>query len=140
MKINKDCARKVLLEIEKLPYGDSMSVETLQEKIKDFTIDEVLNAVSELNRNRYISMLGKQSWDDTDVFRDNRVKSLTDKGSRALDTIRDDNTWNDMKNKLSNFDDLSIYTIFDLALRIEYSKTNELFGISDSLNTNVSRW
>ena len=140
MKLNKECVRKILFEIENLPYGDSISIESLHDKLKDFSIDDVLNAVTELNRNRFIIMLGKQSWDDTDLFRDNRIKALTDKGSRALDAIRDENVWNDIKSRLLNYEDISMYTILEIAFKIDTYNTNRLFDLPDNLHTTITRW
>lgn len=62
-----------------------------------------------------MTILDKASYDDNDVFRDNKIKCLTEKGYKTLDLIRDDELWNNMKEKIDNFNEISIYTIIDIA-------------------------
>ena len=114
MKINNDCARKVLIEVEKIPFGETLTVAKLQENISEFSIEDVLNIVTLLNKDRYLMVLDKACYDDNDLFREHKIKCLTDKGFKTLDLIRDEEIWNNLKEKIPNFNDLSIYTIFDI--------------------------
>lgn len=59
LKINNNCARKILLEVEKIPYGETLTVAQLQEKIPEFTIEEVLAIVTIFNRGSYLTVLDK---------------------------------------------------------------------------------
>ena len=34
MKINNECARKILFEVEKIPYGETLTVAKLEQKFK----------------------------------------------------------------------------------------------------------
>lgn len=140
MKINNDCARKILLEIEGIPYGETLTVAKLQEKISDFSIEDVLTIVTLFNREHYLIVLDKVSYDDNDVFRDHKIKCLTEKGYKTLDLIRNDETWNLIKEKINIFEDLSIYTIFDIANKILNVKYNELFDLPKDLISQHSRW
>ena len=140
MKINNDCARKILLEIERIPYGETLTVAKLQEKISDSSIEDVLTIVTLFNREHYLIVLDKVSYDDNDVFRDHKIKCLTEKGYKTLDLIRNDETWNLIKEKINNFEDLSIYTIFDIANKIHNVKHNELFDLPKDLISQHSRW
>lgn len=140
MKINNNCARKILLEIEKIPYGETLTVAKLQEKISDSSIEDVLTIVTLFNREHYLIVLDKVSYDDNDVFRDHKIKCLTEKGYKTLDLIRNDETWNLIKEKVDNFEDLSIYTIFDIANKIVNVKHNELFDLPKDLILEQSRW
>ena len=90
MKINNDCARKVLFQVEKIPYGETLTVAKLQEKISEFTIEDVLNIVTLFNKEHYLTVLDKASYDDNDVLRDHKIKCLTEKGYKTLDLIRND--------------------------------------------------
>ncbi len=140
MRINNDCARDILLEVEKIPFGESVSVEKLKEKIEKYTIEDVISIVTLFNREHYLTVLDKVSYDDNDVFRDNKIKGLTERGYKTLDIIRDEELWNDMKNKISNFDDLSIYTIIDIANRITTSKYNSFFNLPVDFTSINPRW
>lgn len=136
MKINNDCARKILFEVEKIPYGETLTVAKLQEKIPDFSIEDILSIITLFNREHYLTVLDKVSYDDNDVLRDHKIKCLTGKGYKALDLVRDDDLWNQIKEKVTNFDKLSIYTIFTIASKIMNVKHNELFDLPNDLLIN----
>ena len=140
MKINNECARKILFEVEKIPYGETLTVAKLQEKISEFSIEDVLNIVSLFNKEHYLTVLDKVSYDDNDVLRDNKIKCLTEKGYKTLDLIRNDEIWNLIKSKTNDFDELSIYTIFAIANKIVNVKQNELFDLPKDLLIENSRW
>lgn len=140
MKINNDCARKILFEVEKIPYGETLTVAKLQEKISDFSIEDVLTIVTLFNKEHYLTILDKASYDDNDLFRDNKVKCLTEKGYKSLDLIRSDKIWNLIKEKVNNFEELSIYSIFDIANKIINFQHNELFDLPKDLLIQNNRW
>lgn len=140
MKINNECARKILFEVEKIPYGETLTVAKLQEKISKFSIEDVLNIIRLFNKEHYITILDKASYDDNDVLKDNKIKGLTEKGYKTLDLIRSDEVWNLIKTKLDNFDELSIYTIFDIANKIMNVKHNELFNLPKDLLVENTKW
>ena len=50
MLINNDCARKVLLEVENIPYGETITVVKLQEALINFSIEDILSIVTLLKR------------------------------------------------------------------------------------------
>ena len=132
LKMNKDCARKILLETEKIPYGEVITVQELHDKIGEFSMDDVLNIVTIFNMERYIMLLDRRNYDEFDVLRDNKVKCLTERGFKSLDLIRDEETWNLMKKTVPNFDELSLYTVFDIAFKIMNSKHNILLGLPEN--------
>lgn len=129
MKINNECARRILIEVEKIPYGESISVIKLQEKINDYSIEDILTIMTLFNREHYLTILDKASYDDNDVFRDNKIKCLTEKGYKTLDLIRDDALWNNMKEKIDNFNEISIYSIIDIARKILDKKCERTFDL-----------
>lgn len=140
MKINNNCARKILLEVEKIPYGETLAVAQLQEKISDFSIEDVLTIVTLFNREHYLTVLNKTSYDDNDVFRDHKIKCLTEKGYKTLDLIRSEETWKLMMEKINNFEELSIFTIFNIANKIVNVKHNELLALPKDLIIDNTRW
>ena len=140
MKTNNECARKILFEVEKIPYGETLTVAKLQEKIEEFSIEDVLGIATLFNKEHYLTVLDKASYDDNDVLRDHKIKCLTEKGYKTLDLIRDDEVWNLIKSKIKNFDELSIYTIFDIANKIINVKYNSLFDLPKDLLIQNTRW
>lgn len=140
MKINNNCARKILLEVEKIPNGETLTVAKLHEKISEFTIEDVLFIVTLFNKEHYLTVLDKVSYDDNDVFRDHKIKCLTEKGYKTLDLIRSDDIWNLMMEKTNSFDELSIFTIFNIANKIINVRHNELFDLPKDLLIENTRW
>ena len=45
LKTNNECARKILFEVENIPYGETLTVAKLQERISEFSIEDVLGIV-----------------------------------------------------------------------------------------------
>lgn len=140
MKINNDCARKILIEVEKIPYGETISVAKLHEKISEFTIEEVLTIVTLFNREHYLTIIDKNSYDENDVLRDHKIKCLTERGYKTLDLIRDDKLWNEIKTKVDKFNEISIYTIFDIANKILSYKYNQIFNLPDNMLVSSIKW
>lgn len=81
---------KILLEFEKIPNGETLTVAKLHEKISEFTIKDVLYIVTLFNQEHYLTVLDKVSYDDNDVFREYKIKCLIEKGYKNLDLIRSD--------------------------------------------------
>ena len=100
----------------------------------------MLNIVTLLNKERYLVILDKASYDDSDIFREHKIKYLTDKGFRSLDLIRNDEIWEMIKNNLDDFNDVSIYTIFDIANKIINAKYNKIFNIPNEFYNQNNRW
>ncbi len=140
MKINNHCARRILLEVEKIPNGETLTVAKLQERISDFPIEDVLFLVTLFNKEHYLTVLDKVSYDDNDVFRDHKIKCLTEKGDKALDTIKSEDIWNLMMERINNFHELSIFTIFSIASKIVNVRHNELFELPNDLLIENTRW
>lgn len=140
MKINNDCAREILIEVEKIPYGETLSVAKLHEKISKFAIEEVLAIVTLFNREHYLTIIDKNSYDENDVLRDHKIKCLTERGYKTLDLIRDNELWNEIKEKVDNFNEISIYTIFDIANKILSHKHNKIFSLPDNMLVSSTRW
>ncbi len=129
-----------MFEVEKIPYGETLTVAKLQERISEFSIEDVLAIITLFNRERYLTVLDKVSYDDNDVLRDHKIKCLTEKGYKTLDLIRSNEIWNLIKTKIENFDEISIYTIFDMANKIMKVKHNNLFDLPKDLFIQNNRW
>ena len=85
-------------------------------------------------------VIGRPGYDDEDLFRDNKIKCLTERGIRNLDLIRDDDTWNFLKEKLPNFNDLSVFTIMIICNQMMNKKVNKVVGLEDNCIVDFYRW
>ena len=140
MKTNNECIREILKKVEMIPCGESIVVSKLAEELSEFTIEDILAMVTLLNREHFIIIVDKAGYNDSDVFRENKIKCLTERGYRNLDVIREDRIWNLMKEKLSNFDDLSFFIIASLASKIVNDEHNKLFNIDSKSFVEYARW
>lgn len=130
MRINSECARKVLIEVEKIGYGESISVSELQKKL-GYPMNEVLNVIFQFSSEDYINMLDRRSYDTGPIYDSSRIVSLTKKGCYVLDDIRSDETWNMVKEKLSNFDEISFFTLVNIIGKINECSYNKLFNLPE---------
>jgi len=131
MRINNECGRKILIEVEKLAFGETITVAALHEKMPEFSIEDVLNVATIFNREHLIIITDRAGYDDNDLLRDNKIKGLTERGYHSLDLIRDDKVWDYLKEKMPDFDEVSLYTIFDIANKIKNDEYNKMFDIKD---------
>ena len=140
MRINNECAREALKIIEKIPFGETLTITKLQDELNVYSIEDVINTITILNRERFIMVIGRPGYDDDDLFRDNKIKCLTERGYRTLDMIREDRIWNLMKEKVSNFNDLSFFVIASIASKIINDEHNKLFNLDSKSTIDYSRW
>lgn len=140
MKTNNKCARAVLLETEKIPFGETITVCKLQEKISEYSIEDVMHVITLFNREHYLIVQDKLSYDDNEVLRDHKIKGLTERGYKALDLIRDEKIWEEICSKVPNVDELSIYTLLEIANKINSVNYNRIFGLPEELTLSVLRW
>lgn len=132
MKINNECGRKILIEVEKLAFGETITIAALSEKMPEFSLEDVLNVATIFNREHLIIITDRASYDDNDLLRDNKIKGLTERGYHSLDLIKKDKIWNRLKEKMPDFDEVSLYTIFDIANKIKNDEYNKIFDIKDA--------
>ncbi len=140
MRINNECARKILIETEKIPYGQVITVDELCNKLNDFSEEEIIFIATIFNHERYITVIDKISYDENDLSRYNRIKGLSERGYKLLDLIRSDEIWNLMKNKIDNFNDLSIFTISSIAGKIINTKHNKIFDLPENNLVDYFNW
>ena len=94
MRLNADCMRAILLEIEKQPLNSSLRLSELKNAISDFESDEVEYAVLKLDEADFINA--------TIAHYDNgyyisSIDSITYNGHQFLETIRDNKVWSKTK-------------------------------------------
>ena len=140
MKFNNDCVRDILINVEKIPYTETMTIEKLCSILSKYSPEDVLAMVSILNREHYLFIMDKGGYNDFDIFRENKIRCLTERGYRVLDTIREDKVWNLMKEKIANFNNLSFFMISSIATKIINNEHNKALGISDSSVIDYARW
>jgi len=140
MKTNNECIREILKKVELISYDETLPISKLAEMLPEFSIEDILSMVSLLNREHFLLIVDKLGYNDSDVFRENKIKCLTERGYRALDVIREDRIWNLMKEKLPDFDNLSFFIVSTVASKIVNDEHNKLFNIDSKSYIDYARW
>ena len=89
MRTNNECIRAILKKIEMISYNEVLTVSKLSEMLPEFSIEDVIAMVSLLNRERYIFIADKAGYDDSDVFRENKIKCLLEKTPIKLELSKE---------------------------------------------------
>lgn len=125
MKLNHDCIRDVLKQVENDMHFTEMK-QSLSLNIDGYSHDEVTYTLMLLVDSGYV--VG-----DIRKYNDGAVnvlyKHLTMKGHELLDNIRDDNVWKSTKEKLNKISSVSIGIINDVASQIISNILSKQLGL-----------
>lgn len=105
MKLNYDCARSVLLTVEKSKTIDEelninpLTVETIFEQLPKYEDSEILYTIEKLKEAGYINAVLQFA---AGHFIDGAVSSITYSGHEYLDNIREPEVWRKVKAMLKN--------------------------------------
>ncbi|WHP40736.1 DUF2513 domain-containing protein [Lysinibacillus boronitolerans] len=108
MKLNQDCVRAVLLELEeKLTLNDDLFLFQIKQLdcVEKYGEDTVIYSILKLKEADYL--LAEPHYFD-DELSELTVSSLTWDGHLFLDTIRDNKVWKETKSIVSKFSSVSI--------------------------------
>lgn len=117
MKLNNDCIRDILIQVEEANLGYKLTIKDLTLKLPQYTEEDIIYSCLKLGEANFLSL------DKTRYIRDNidtihKINSITYSGHQFLDIIRNDNVWNKTKSTLKSMGASSIKTIFEIALKI----------------------
>ena len=125
MKLNHDCIRDVLKQVENDMHFTELK-QSLSLNIDGYSHDEVTYTLMLLVDSGYV--VG-----DIRKYNDGAVnvlyKHLTMKGHELLDNIRDDNVWKSTKEKLNKISSVSIGIINDVASQIISNILSKQLGL-----------
>lgn len=119
MKLNYDCVRDMLLALEKLlTINDDLCheyvpVDKLFEVLNKYDQKEVLHSFLEIGRAGYINY-DYQFWGGGQFY-EGSVHDLTYCGHEFLESIRDNQIWENVKSVLSDINNISLQLIFGVA-------------------------
>ena len=115
MKRDLDLIREIMLVLEdKMEYGKNFKSTQLIEVIQDKTLsaEKLAYHVGLLLENDFIKAkeYKYQSGEPTDYL----INTITSQGQDFIDTIRQDTTWNKIKEKVSNIGGYSLSLFIDI--------------------------
>lgn len=118
MKLNQDCVRAVLLELEeKLTFNADLYFFQIKqlECVQKYNEDSVIYSILKLIEADYLSGAPLYAGDG---LADLTVSSLTWDGHLFLDTIRDNKVWTETKSVVSKFSSVSVSLMSTIASSI----------------------
>ena len=128
MKLDLDCIRDILIAVEDIEYGKNLTISTLQEKIPNYSENELQYHCLKLleggfldaTTNRYIRSHKQIS----------KINDLTYEGHQFLSNIRSDTAWNKTKEVAKNIGVESLQAIKDIAVATVTALIQNKIGLS----------
>lgn len=118
--MDRNTARLVLLQIEKIKSGHSMLIDDLAKKFPDLDFDELLQIIIALSTRNYVRIDGKYGFECFNLEKYNKILGLDREGYEAVDAIKNEKIWNKVENFLqeNEYNDFSIFSAITLAKKI----------------------
>lgn len=114
MKLDCDCVREILIEVEKKPFHTSLTLDDLYEAIPRFSSDEIEYCCLKLNEANFLNLITVPIRGQL-THGIKSINDLTFYGHEFLSDIRNDSTWNKTKEIAKNIGSFSIHAISDIA-------------------------
>ncbi|WP_259417649.1 DUF2513 domain-containing protein [Bacillus toyonensis] len=126
MKLNQDCIRSILLELEeKLNLGQHIHLHQLKEfeTFKEFGENQSIYAILKLIEAGYLS--GAHQFDGDEIYYLG-IASITFSGHEFLDTIRDSKVWSTTKTLTKKLSSVPLNVLSAVAVKV----TKDFIGLS----------
>ncbi len=98
MKLDLDCMRSILLEVEKQPFNHELRIKDLENLLENYSHDELEYTCLKLQEANFINAKTVHNPYSSSVI---YVLDLTYAGHQFLDEVRADNIWDKTKNIFS---------------------------------------
>ncbi|AGC90932.1 MULTISPECIES: DUF2513 domain-containing protein [Bacillati] len=124
MKLNHDCIRDLLLEIEeKKPFETMLVTYNFQdyEVYKNYNFKELMYCLSKLNEAGILDARVDIANNNINYY---QIGNITFYGHEFLDNIRDDETWNEVKRVAKQTSSMSVTLLSRLAFQYLSKKFN----------------
>lgn len=132
MRLNPDCMRAVLLEMEKTAYGQSMTAMEVVEALPEFCQDDVAYSIYKLYEAGFLDVkLGKTYlYEEVKTqIKIDRINDITYAGHQFLANIREDNIWKGVKGVAKKVGSTSIDAFTQIASNVITELIKAQFGI-----------
>lgn len=118
MKLNYDCVRDFLIDIEKsVDISDNISVSAIMEHLPDYSAEDVIYTALQLTEAGYINannIVGNVN-NAGFVPKYYVISSMTFSGHEYLNSIRDNKVWSAVKKEISTLSTVSLPVIQRIA-------------------------
>lgn len=126
MKLNIDCMRAILLEVENVSYGKSLPFQSLVSELPNYSTDDISYSVLKLKEAEYIKASTLNADNTTMII---AINDITYNGHQFLESIRDNNVWKKTKAIASKIGATSVSAITQIASSVVASIIKSTLGI-----------
>lgn len=126
MKLDLDCMRSILLEVEKQPFNHELRIKDLENLLENYSHDELEYTCLKLQEANFINAKTVHNPYSSSVI---YVLDLTYAGHQFLDEVRADNIWDKTKNVFSKIGASSVSAAAQIASAILMELIKKELGI-----------
>lgn len=120
MRLNPDCMRDILLVAEdQVPLNSSLSMGSLLSSLPNYSKDELTYTCLKLNEGNLLNISKMNSDNAISVA---CISDITYEGHQFLENIRNQSTWETVKQKLSLLGSSSVPVIMSVASQVILNK------------------
>ena len=114
MVLNPDCVRDILLEVEDSKFGELLTLYSLEEKLPDYTFEELWYTCLKLEEGGYLDLMTfAQIGSHYPSIK--QINGMTFFGHEFLNTIRPESTWDQTKEVAKKIGTSSLESIGEIA-------------------------
>jgi len=123
MKLNLDCIRDILFEVEEKPLTYPLLVENTASRLDVYDSATILYHIDQCIMNEYFNKPKRYKGPSY------QLRDLSPKGHQFLSTIRDDSNWNKTKEIAKSVGSTSLSAIAQIATGVISSVIQKTFGL-----------
>ena len=117
MVLNPDCVRDVLLCVEHCGFGERMNLAKLQERLPDYTEEDLWYTCIKLEEGGYLDLMTAQ-YLRMPIPSIKQINDLTYSGHEFLNIIREQGTWDKVKCVAKKVGSFSLKTLSEIAQEV----------------------
>ncbi|MCL1987287.1 MAG: DUF2513 domain-containing protein [Firmicutes bacterium] len=126
MRLNHDCLRDVLLQVESNAFGVKLKIKDLAKSLPQYSENDLTYTCIKLKEAGFLEVKSAVTYGTfTPVVIE--IADLTFNGHEFLATIRNENIWNQVKQTAKKVGDLTLPMLMKVATEIINQKLNQLF-------------
>ena len=115
MKLNPDCMRDILLQIEQLPYGERVYPDQLYTSLPNYSHEEIDYSILKMDEAGFINATIEHYLSGNISI---EIHDISYNGHQFLDTVRSNKVWNVTKKVATDIGSTSVHAITKIATSV----------------------
>lgn len=126
MKLNLDCMRDILLQLEASPFNETVTLPQLHSALPAYSDNDLIYSVLKLQEAGYISAVIQSSMRNTYV---DGITDITFEGHQFLADIRSDSIWKNVKEVSQQVGSDSLQALSKIAISLVTTLIGNKLGL-----------